>query len=194
MPRKPRRSRRLAEKKHANADLSQILGVSPTDNHTRANLAEAGTLERANAAARRQDRRERRHRRQSRRASRSSSVNASYLTGTPHASQLDWTDEGTDADGEQLSDIPDEEAESACVTDAEERRRNEKVRQSDLDFIVNDESESKWGDETYEPTDISDEEAKNEEAQITLLLNSGLLSKRQTDLAIERLSTIRRTV
>ena len=198
MPRQPRKSKRLADKKRQNlptgddANASEIFGLTPRRGR-RETLTAATALERAEAAANLHDDFNR---------TLGEGVNyhrgasfAGSLGPSPHASRLEWTSEdGTDADDESGDDdggletkLPEIDTDDEDEAIFEPRSPDGVATRSDLEFIDTDEEKYDQDDETYVLTASEDEEEG-----LSYLLDSGTLSPVEGKLVRRRLTTIRK--
>ena len=181
---------------HADANVSQVLRLSPRGD-ANVGIIERSALARGAAVARERDAEEKQasRERSARRASLSSTASL-----TPRASQLDWTVET----GMVVTD--DEDAGAAILTDVEEEYEEEPrspesaPTQSDRDFVVPDSGIDARDDESYVygedesgyiDTDEECDELMTEEEGLTMLLKSGELTPQQYGLVVARLSSIR---
>ena len=182
MPKNPRtkskrRSKRIRRRHdRRESDIGEVFGLTPRRGDGE-DLREAAALQRAEEAARRRD-----------------EMHAvAVMSPVSNMSDITWTPEpGCDPeDGCDTEVDTDTESDDEETFDFGDASSEEKAYTSDEDFIVDDAAaEDYLEDKTYVPTMSEDD--GDEEAQLSYLLESGVLNRKSMRRVQQRLSDLRR--
>ena len=182
MPKNPRtkskrRSKRIQKRYgRRESDIGEVFGLTPRRGDGE-DLSEAAALQRAEEAARRRD----------------EMHAAAMVSPVSNMSDIAWTPEpGYDPeDGCDTEVDTDTESDDEETMDLDDASSEEKAHSSDEDFIVDDAAAKDYlDDKTYVQTMSEDD--GDEEAQLSYLLESGVLNKRSVRRVQQRLDDLRR--